>query len=93
MSLSRHGVHVDRFGAAWRQVAVDDGDGRGVSRRIRRQMAVLLAGGPEGDVLGAELVVEELLEWNGYWALISAISPLKYRQRRQVVRNVLLTFN
>ena len=28
-------------------------------------MAVLLARRPEGDVLGAELVVEELLEWIG----------------------------
>ena len=70
-------------------MAVDDGHGRGVAGRICGQMAVLLARGPEGDVLGAELVVEELLEWNGYCALIT----LLYREWRQDVRNVLLTFN
>ena len=63
--LARHGIHVDRLGTAGREVAVDDGHGRRVSRRLARQVAVLLARRPEGDVLGAELVVEELLKWNG----------------------------
>ena len=59
--LSRHGVHVDRLGAAWRQVALRDGRRRRLAV-APRQMAVLLARRPEGDVLGAELVVEELLQ-------------------------------
>ena len=63
--LARRGVHVDRLGAAGRQVAVDDGHGCGVARLLApRQMAVLLARRPEGDVLGAELVVEEFLKCN-----------------------------
>ena len=63
--LAGRGVHVDRLGAAGRQVALHDGRGRRVARLLAprpRQVAVLLARRPEGDVLGAELVVEELLK-------------------------------
>ena len=63
--LAGRGVHVDRLGAAGRQVALHNGRGRRVARLLApRQMAVLLARRPEGDVLGAELVVEEFLECN-----------------------------
>ena len=34
--LARRGVHVDRLGAAGRQVAVHDGHGRGVPRLLAR---------------------------------------------------------
>ena len=32
--LARHGIHVDRLGTAGREVAVDDGHGRGVARLL-----------------------------------------------------------
>ena len=44
-------------------MALRDGRrGRRTARLIARQVAVLLARRPEGDVLGAELVVEEFLQ-------------------------------